>query len=42
VSSLSAIRAFELRDEVMHGFGNFTDDEMCLLHFPEAALPSRV
>lgn len=46
VSSLGAIRAFELRDEGMHGFGavyarffrhdDFTDDEMCLLHYPEA------
>jgi len=45
VSSIGAIRAFELRDEGMHGFGyvyeqlsrheDFTDDEMCLLHFPE-------
>jgi hypothetical protein len=45
VSSIGAIRAFELRDEGMRGFGNvyeqflrhddFTDDEMCLLHFPE-------
>jgi hypothetical protein len=44
VSSIGAIRAFELRDEGMHGFGyvyeqlsrhaDFTDDEMCLLHFP--------
>lgn len=46
VSSIGAIRAFELRDEGMHGFGyvyeqlsrheDFTDDEMCLLHFPES------
>ncbi len=45
VSSIGAIRAFELRDEGMRGFGyvyeqlsrhdDFTDDEMCLLHFPE-------
>ena len=45
VSSIGAIRAFELRDEGMRGFGHvyeqfarhadFTDDEMCLLHFPE-------
>jgi hypothetical protein len=45
VSSLGAIRAHELRDEGMRGFGwvhgqfarhaDFTDDEMCLLHFPE-------
>jgi hypothetical protein len=45
VSSIGAIRAFELRGEGMHGFGHvyerlsrhedFTDDEMCLLHFPE-------
>ena len=45
VSSIGAIRAHELRDEGMHGFGyvheqlsrheDFTDDEMCLLHFPE-------
>ncbi len=45
VSSIGAIRAFELRNEGMHGFGyvyeqfsrheDFTDDEMCLLHFPE-------
>jgi len=45
VSSVGAIRAFELRDEGMRGFGyvyeqlarqeDFTDDEMCLLHFPE-------
>ncbi len=45
VSSLGAIRAHELRHEGMRGFGqvhamferfdDFTDDEMCLLHFPE-------
>lgn len=45
VSSLGAIRAHELRDEGMRGFGevhaffatldDFTDDEMCLLHVPE-------
>jgi hypothetical protein len=45
VSSIGAIRAFELRDEGMRGFGyvyeqlsrheDFTDDEMCLLHYPE-------
>jgi len=45
VSSLGAIRAWELRGEGMHGFGevyamfdrfdDFTDDEMCLLHCPE-------
>jgi len=45
VSSIGAIRAHELRDEGMQGFGyvheqlsrhaDFTDDEMCLLHFPE-------
>jgi hypothetical protein len=45
VSSIGAIRAWELRDEGMRGFGyvyeqfsrhdDFTDDEMCLLHFPE-------
>jgi hypothetical protein len=45
VSSLGAIRAHELRDEGMHGAGwvhgqfaqhdDFTDDELCLLHFPE-------
>ena len=45
VSSLGAIRAYELRHEGMLGFGavhamfdrfeDFTDDEMCLLHFPE-------
>jgi len=46
VSSLGAIRAHELRHEGMRGFGgvyamferfeDFTDDEMCLLHCPEA------
>lgn len=46
VSSIGAIRAYELRAEGMRGFGyvrslfdrvpDFTDDEMCLLHFPEA------
>jgi hypothetical protein len=46
VSSLGAIRAYELRAHGMRGFGDvyaqfdrhedFTDDEMCLLHFPEA------
>ena len=45
VSSLGAIRAWEMRDEGMRGFGevyamfdrfdDFTDDEMCLLHLPE-------
>lgn len=45
-SSIGAIRAHELRFEGMHGFGevhamfqrfdDFTDDELCLLHFPEA------
>ena len=45
VSSLGAIRAWELRYEGMRGFGyvyeqfsrfdDFTDDELCLLHFPE-------
>lgn len=45
VSSLGAIRAHELRGEGMRGFGevfamfgrfdDFTDDELCLLHFPE-------
>ncbi|MEO8544511.1 MAG: TfuA-like protein [Burkholderiaceae bacterium] len=45
VSSIGAIRAFELRNEGMHGFGHvyamlchdsdFADDEMCHLHFPE-------
>lgn len=45
VSSLGAIRAWEMRGEGMHGFGqvyemfgqtsDFTDDEMGLLHFPE-------
>jgi hypothetical protein len=46
VSSIGAIRAFEMRADGMQGFGyvhslfhrfdDFTDDEMCLLHFPEA------
>ena len=46
VSSLGAIRAHELRAEGMRGFGHvyeqfarfddFTDDEMCLAHYPEA------
>jgi len=46
VSSIGAIRAHELRAEGMRGFGwvhaqftqhdDFTDDELCLLHFPEA------
>ncbi len=46
VSSLGAIRAFELRGQGMRGFGevyalfdrldDFTDDEMCLAHYPEA------
>jgi hypothetical protein len=45
VSSLGAIRAHEMREEGMRGFGevfamfarfdDFTDDELCLLHFPE-------
>ncbi len=45
VSSIGAIRAHELRAQGMRGFGDvhamferfedFTDDEMCLLHFPE-------
>ena len=45
VSSLGAIRAYELRHEGMRGFGevyaqferfdDFTDDEMCLIHLPE-------
>ena len=45
VSSIGAIRAFELREEGMKGFGyvrgqfdrfeDFTDDEMCLLHSPQ-------
>lgn len=45
VSSLGAIRAWEMRDEGMHGHGwvyaqfarhdDFTDDELCLTHFPE-------
>jgi hypothetical protein len=44
VSSLGAIRAWELRIEGMRGFGDvharfarhddFTDDELCLLHLP--------
>lgn len=44
-SSMGAIRAYELRDEGMQGFGEvyrlfaqwpgYTDDELCLLHFPE-------
>lgn len=44
VSSLGAIRAHEMRDEGMRGFGwvhaqfarheDFADDEMCLLHLP--------
>lgn len=46
VSSIGAIRAHEMRGEAMRGFGevyamfsrfdDFTDDELCLLHFPEA------
>lgn len=46
VSSIGAIRAHEMRAEGVHGYGyvyslfgrlsDFTDDEMCLLHFPEA------
>lgn len=46
VSSIGAIRAHEMRDHGMRGFGevhamfarfeDFTDDELCLLHFPEA------
>ena len=46
VSSLGAIRAFELRGEGMRGFGevyamferigDFADDEMCLLHSAES------
>ncbi len=46
VSSIGAIRAHEMRDQGMRGFGevfamfsrfdDFTDDELCLLHFPEA------
>ena len=45
VSSMGAIRAYEMRSEGMRGFGyvyslfgklaDFNDDEMCLLHFPE-------
>jgi hypothetical protein len=45
VSSIGAIRAWELRGEGMQGWGevyamfarfeDFTDDEMCQLHFPE-------
>jgi hypothetical protein len=45
VSSIGAIRAYELRDDGMRGYGDayamferfddFTDDELCLLHFPE-------
>lgn len=45
VSSIGAIRAHELRDEGMRGFGavyerfagvdDFTDDEMCLIHVPD-------
>lgn len=45
VASLGAIRAYELRDEGMHGSGwvraqfdarpDFADDEMCLLHAPQ-------
>lgn len=45
VSSMGAIRAYELRHEGMSGFGEvyrffeqlpgYTDDELCLLHFPE-------
>ena len=45
VSSLGAIRAYELRDHGMIGFGwvyqqffkhdDFTDDELCLFHTPE-------
>jgi len=46
VSSIGAIRAFELRGEGMCGFGyvrsmfdrhpDFADDEMCLLHAPQS------
>ncbi|WP_077038261.1 TfuA-like protein [Pelomonas sp. KK5] len=46
VSSLGAIRAWEMRGEGMRGHGHvyaqfaryedFTDDEMCLLHYPRA------
>lgn len=45
VASLGAIRAYELRDEGMHGFGwvrglfdrlpDLADDELCLLHAPQ-------
>lgn len=45
VSSLGAIRAYEMRHEGLRGFGwvyrqieqrpDFSDDELCLLHFPE-------
>ncbi len=45
VSSIGAIRAHELRAQGMRGFGDvhamfarfedFTDDEVCLLHYPE-------
>ena len=45
VSSLGAIRAYEMRDHGMHGFGyvyalfaridDLSDDEMGVLHFPE-------
>lgn len=45
VASMGAIRAHELRAEGMRGYGavhamfqrhdDFTDDELCLLHFPE-------
>lgn len=45
VSSIGAIRAYELRGEGMRGFGevyamferydDYTDDELCMLHFPE-------
>ncbi|MFL6664520.1 MAG: TfuA-like protein [Rhizobacter sp.] len=45
VSSIGAIRAYEMRHDGMHGFGyvyrqfarfaDFTDDEMCLLHVPD-------
>lgn len=45
VSSMGAIRAYEMRSEGMCGFGyvysmffelaDFKDDEMCLLYFPE-------
>lgn len=45
VSSIGAIRAFEMRHEGVHGFGHvyamfrrhadLADDEMCLLHYPE-------